>query len=168
MVAYLIAERTSKLGFGVFLATPFMMGFSTSFIMNFAERRTTKSRIGHSLVVLLVSYILLIAFTWEGVACLVMASPIMALLCILGAVVARAAAGHEVRLEALSIAPIFLLFDPALPPELLEPVDAAVPAHHPHARPPPYQTPRRACAAHLRRRRQRRPAGVDEHRERDL
>jgi uncharacterized membrane protein YhaH (DUF805 family) len=115
-VAYVVGAHTHQLGAGMFVGAPFAMGFITSFAMNFWRPQTRSASIGYGLLTLLAAYVLLMALGWEGIACLIMASPIMAGLCVLGALLARAAALARLAPAALAVAPLIVAIDPVAPP----------------------------------------------------
>ncbi len=108
------------LGNGLFVAVPFGMGFLTSFCAAHHPRTKLGWVIGYSLIPIAASLLLLIAMTWEGVACLIMAAPILFGVSIVGAVAGFFAARASVpRLGAaigVAVVPAFVGADLSRPP----------------------------------------------------
>ncbi|HJZ84738.1 MAG TPA: DUF805 domain-containing protein [Polyangia bacterium] len=120
-IALLVTTQVRDgLGVGLFVGVPFGIGFLTAFLLNYWRTITLGLAIGYSCITLAVGLALLFALRWEGAACLLMASPILVGLCLLGALLGWAAT--RTRLPAAAgvlIAPLVLLCDlgrPAAPP----------------------------------------------------
>lgn len=73
------------LGLGLFVGTPFGMGFWPGYVIGFDRREGRGLAVGCAVTSVLVSLVLLLATGAEGVGCLVMAFPILAALAIVGA-----------------------------------------------------------------------------------
>lgn len=124
-------------GWGLFFLTPFTVGFTTAFLAN---RRTTIGSgrtIGLVLVALVLGGLSLVLFALEGAICIVLASPLAALVAVVGAGIGRnlAAArnGHDRPLMAVALLPAVFALEAAIPPSALfethESIDtAAAPA----------------------------------------
>jgi hypothetical protein len=119
-VSYLIAAKTRDVfGVALFVGVPFGMGFLMSMGMSYGRKRSLRTAIGYGFFPLFVSYMLLIILGWEGVACLIMASPIMGALCLFGSILGWHAASTQSRMPAtlgVFVAPVLLAFDLASPP----------------------------------------------------
>ncbi|MGZ3453436.1 MAG: DUF805 domain-containing protein [Polyangiales bacterium] len=107
LTCFVITARIDHvLGGWLFVGVPFGMGFLTSFATTYGGRAKMAMAVAYALLTQLVATLVLIAFAWEGIACIVMAMPILGGLTILGAVVGHMSARHRTgfRAEALSIA----------------------------------------------------------------
>ena len=84
-------------GVGLFVGTPFMMGFFSALFHSLARPRTWSECAVVAMVSVLIVGVILVLFAVEGLVCLLMAAPIGVLLALLGATV-----GWIVQLERWS------------------------------------------------------------------
>ena len=113
LASYVISVQLSKtLGTMLFVGLPFGMGFFPAYTTSYG-RPTLRSRsaIGYGCSTILVAALVLLAVAWEGVACLVMALPILLPMAGLGGWVGWLCADR--RFDAL-VAPLLLLLIPGL------------------------------------------------------
>jgi hypothetical protein len=75
----------SQYGWGLFVGLPFSVGLTSVMIYSYHERRTMRQCQGVALASMAVVFLVLLAFAYEGVVCLVMAAPICLALSALGA-----------------------------------------------------------------------------------
>jgi uncharacterized membrane protein YhaH (DUF805 family) len=122
----LFAVAVSALGFGVygygiFVASPFLVGMTTADLANrthdFTEGRTMRLVSGATLL----SGIGLVLFALEGLVCLILASPLGILVAIVGGVFGRAIALARKRparqaLSGFALLPIVFALESVLPP----------------------------------------------------
>jgi hypothetical protein len=97
VVIIIIAVAASTLvfgayGWGLFVLTPFVVGFTTGFIVNRQELQSTKTTHGLVLLSAIIGCGGLILFALEGLICLILASPLAAGLAIAGGAVGRRSA----------------------------------------------------------------------------
>jgi uncharacterized membrane protein YhaH (DUF805 family) len=110
------------LGTGVFFGVPFGIGFWSAFVVSY---RRPSSSAGPALLTAFVSFlallITLVAIALEGAACIVMATPILGVVTLMGAIVGHLSARlpkSEVALGAALVLVAFLLGDDFVrPPE---------------------------------------------------
>ena len=109
------------LGGGLFVGVPFGMGFLMAFTTAYGGRIGLGRAMGYSLVPLGVAMLILLALAWEGVACLVMAAPILAGMAVLGAIGGYYASGAKaLRMASAAgvlFAPTLIGVDIGAPPE---------------------------------------------------
>lgn len=79
-------------GWGLFVLTPFVVGFTTGFIVNRQELQSMKATNGLVLLSAALGCFGLILFALEGLICLILASPLAAGVAILGGALGRRAA----------------------------------------------------------------------------
>jgi uncharacterized membrane protein YhaH (DUF805 family) len=115
-LAYVVGAHAKVFGPGLFVAAPFFMGFIAAYPMNFWRAASRSSSVLYGLLTLFASDVILLALGWEGMACLVMAFPMMAAMSALGALLGRAVAQARARPVALAVAPFILVLDPVAPP----------------------------------------------------
>lgn len=96
---------------GLFLGTPFTIGYFCSALYNRSAPRTSGQSIAVALGGVLVASCALVLFALEGAACVILAFPLAALAAIPGALLARAMAR---RFEPLTGMGAAILFAPAL------------------------------------------------------
>jgi uncharacterized membrane protein YhaH (DUF805 family) len=86
LLCYVITVQVSSvLGTSLFIGLPFGMGFWTGFCVSYGRTGGAWAAIGFGLSTIGLGLVLLLAVAWEGVACLVMAFPILLILGALGA-----------------------------------------------------------------------------------
>lgn len=86
---WLIAQELHAYGWSLFVATPFLVGFLSTFCYNFHEHRGLGASFGISALALALSGMCLLAFALEGIICLIMAAPIGLGICAIGTVTAH-------------------------------------------------------------------------------
>jgi uncharacterized membrane protein YhaH (DUF805 family) len=113
LTCYVLAVHVhSALGGGLFIGLPFGMGFFTAFTTSYG-RPNVKARtaIWYGTSPVLVSSLVMIAVAFEGIACIVMAFPILWVMTGLGAWVGWLVARSS---HTQVLVPVLLLFVPAL------------------------------------------------------
>jgi len=109
------------LGNGLFIAVPFGMGFLTAFSASHHPRTRLSWAIGYSTIPIITSVLLLLAMAWEGVACVIMALPILTAMSILGAIAgfyaARAGLPRAGAALGVILAPTWIGADLNRPPD---------------------------------------------------
>jgi hypothetical protein len=120
-------------GYGLFIAAPVAIAMTTGYIANrrgdIGSAATMKSVFGG----LLLGGLALVGFAFEGLICLVLASPLIAVMAVIGGLLGRGMAiiGRRPRATAMSVAfvPILMMGETILPPhasfESAESVDVA-------------------------------------------
>lgn len=110
-------------GWGLFVLTPFVVGFTTGYLVNRRELRTMKTTNGLVLLAAALGCFGLMMFALEGLICLILASPLAALLAIAGGALGRRAArlGKEPTgpLYCVVLLPLMFAADASFPPEAL-------------------------------------------------
>jgi general stress protein CsbA len=125
-------------GWGLFVLTPLIVGFTTGYLVNRHELQTTKTTNGLVLLAAALGCLGLIMFALEGLICLILASPLAALLAIGGGALGRRAArlGKEPSgpLYCVALLPLMFAADAMSPPDALMLTDESVvinaPASH--------------------------------------
>jgi hypothetical protein len=85
LLCYVVAVQVSVvLGTMLFVGLPFGMGFWTAFSVSYGRNLSAWAAIGYGLSGIGASLLLLLGFGWEGVACVVMAAPLLAAVGALG------------------------------------------------------------------------------------
>ena len=117
-------------GWGLFVLTPFVVGFTTGYLVNRRELQTTKTTNFLVLLAAALGCFGLILFALEGLICLILASPLAALLAIGGGSLGRRAArlGKEPRgpLYCLALLPLMFAADAISPPDALMLTDESI------------------------------------------
>jgi hypothetical protein len=136
VLAVLISAVTvGAYGWGLFVMTPFLVGVTTAYLTN---RRTTMSPGRTTLLVLAAAglgTLALVLLALEGVTCILLASPLGALVAAAGGALGRGAAlmGSKRDTPLMSVAFLPALFalegamPPAVPIEMRETIDIAAP-----------------------------------------
>ena len=110
-------------GWGLFVLTPFVVGFTTGYLVNRHELRTMKTTSALVLLAAALGCLGLIVFALEGLICLILASPLAALLAIGGGALGRRAArlGKEPSgpLYCVALLPLMFAADAIPPPDAL-------------------------------------------------
>jgi len=86
LIAYVITVQvSSSFGTMLFVALPFGMGFWSAFSITYHEpARSRASAIGYGCLTIIVALLVLLTTAWEGMACVVMATPILLVCAALG------------------------------------------------------------------------------------
>ena len=74
-----------SLGAGLFVGVPFGMGFMTAFTTSYGGRVGAWRAIFYGSTTVVAAMLALLAVAWEGIACIVMASPILLVMSVFGA-----------------------------------------------------------------------------------
>jgi hypothetical protein len=110
-------------GWGLFVLTPFVVGFTTGYLVNRRELQTMKTTNALVLLAAALGCFGLILFALEGLICLILASPLAALLAIAGGAFGRRAAtlGKEPSgpLYCVALLPLMFAADAISPPDAL-------------------------------------------------
>jgi uncharacterized membrane protein YhaH (DUF805 family) len=113
LLCYVITvQLSSVLGTMLFIGLPFGMGFWTAFCVSYGRTLGGWAGVGYGLTSIVAGIILLVAVAWEGMACVIMAFPILALIGALGAWVGWLV-GRGPRVVQMA-APLMILLVPAL------------------------------------------------------
>lgn len=109
---YAVAIRVSQqLGVMLFIGLPFAMGFFTAFCCAYDRPLFTRRQaIWYGISPIFISLLALIAVAFEGVACVVMAAPLLVAMAIIGALIGWSSA----RSAMAPMAPLLLLLLPGL------------------------------------------------------
>jgi general stress protein CsbA len=107
-------------GWGLFVLTPFVVGFTTGYLVNRHELQTAKATNGLVLLAAALGCLGLILFALEGLICLILAAPLGALLAITGGALGRRAArvGKDpaAPLYCIALLPLMFAADALSPP----------------------------------------------------
>ena len=110
-----------SLGAGLFLGVPFGMGFLTGFCTAQGARVGAGKAIVYALLTQAVSMLVLLALAWEGVACIVMATPILGGMTALGGFVGWAVAGRPAgfrpMVASIGLLPLLIALSGGTPKE---------------------------------------------------
>lgn len=110
-------------GWGLFVLTPFVVGLTTGYLANRRELQTMKRTNGLVLLAAALGCFGLILFALEGLICLILASPLAALLAMAGGALGRRAArlGKEPSgpLYCVALLPLMFAADAISPPDAL-------------------------------------------------
>lgn len=117
-------------GWGLFVLTPFVVGFTTGYLVNRYELQTMKTTNALVLLAAALGCLGLIMFALEGLICLILASPLAALLAIGGGATGRRAArlGKEPSgpLYCVALLPLMFAADAISPPDALMLTDESI------------------------------------------
>jgi uncharacterized membrane protein YhaH (DUF805 family) len=90
LICFVVMVQVNEtLGGGLFVGVPFGMGFLMAFTTSYGGRIGLARSLGHAVTPIGVAILALLAVAWEGVACLIMALPILLGMALLGGI-----AGH--------------------------------------------------------------------------
>lgn len=125
-------------GWGLFVLTPFTVGLTTGYLVNRRELRTMKATNGLVLLAAALGCFGLILFALEGLICLILASPLGALLAIAGGALGRRGAtlGKEPSgpLYCVALLPLMFAADAISPPEAVMLTNESIVIHAPPSR----------------------------------
>jgi general stress protein CsbA len=117
-------------GWGLFVLTPFVVGFTTAYLVNRHELQTKKATNALVLLAAALGCLGLIMFALEGLICLILASPLAALLAIGGGALGRRTArlGKEPSgpLYCVALLPLMFAADAISPPDALMLTDESI------------------------------------------
>jgi general stress protein CsbA len=107
-------------GWGLFVLTPFVVGFTTGYLVNRRERQSMKTTNGLVLLSAALGCFGLILFALEGLICLILAAPLGAALAITGGALGRRAANIGTNptgpLYCVALLPAMFAADALYPP----------------------------------------------------
>lgn len=123
VVAVAVSAATmGAYGWGLFVATPFLVGLITGFLANRGHVRSMGDTIGAVAAAGTLGTLALLMLALEGLMCVILILPLAAILAIVGGVIGRAAAKHLVDprqpFYSVALLPLIFLLDAAMPPEL--------------------------------------------------
>lgn len=117
-------------GWGLFVLTPFVVGFTTGFIVNRQELQSMKTTNGLVLLSATLGCFGLILFALEGLVCLIMAAPLAAIAAIAGGAIGRAAAraGKDPMgpVYCVALLPAMFAVDALYPPAITMMTDESI------------------------------------------
>jgi len=117
-------------GWGLFVLTPFVVGFTTGFLANRHELRSIKATNGLVLLAAALGCFGLILFALEGVICLIMASPLAAIVAIAGGALGRRAARKNKDpmspVYCIALLPAMFAVDSLFPPAVTMLTDESI------------------------------------------
>lgn len=109
-------------GWGLFVATPFLVGMITGFIVNRGALRSASETFGAVVMAGFLGTAALLALALEGLLCILLIAPLALMLASIGGVIGRAAAKRLIDprepFYSVAILPLIFLIDAAMPPEL--------------------------------------------------
>lgn len=115
------ANALGAYGYGLFVATPFLVGFTTGYAVNVNQQRSASDTVGLVIFAGLLGTLALLMLALEGLMCIILIAPLAAGVAVIGGLIGRAMAVsvHHPRkpLLSLSILPLLFLLDAAMPPE---------------------------------------------------
>jgi uncharacterized membrane protein YhaH (DUF805 family) len=97
-------------GWGTFVGLPFALGMMSAYINGEHEQRKFGDSVGVALVAITVLGFSMFFFAWEGMACLVMAAPIVYLLAFMGACLGHSMQMNRLRSIEQKVISIVLMF----------------------------------------------------------
>ena len=110
-------------GWGLFVLAPFLVGLTTGYIANRRSLLTGGHTIKLVLLAALLGGLALIALALEGLVCILLASPLAAVVAIVGGEIGRAVArsrhGGSTPAMCCALLPAVLAFDAAMPPSIM-------------------------------------------------
>jgi hypothetical protein len=123
VLAVLISAVTfGAYGWGLFVATPFLVGVTTAYLANRDAAMETGKTIGLVMAAAALGSLALIAFALEGLFCILLAAPLGAAVAAVGGALGRSFAmmGHRRGKPLLSVAilPAIFALEAALPPAI--------------------------------------------------
>ncbi len=123
-------------GYALFMGSPLLIALVVGYIASRPEETTRSRTFGLVSAAFLLGGVALIGFAFEGVICLVMATPLIALMGWIGALIGRALAGmgrpgRGTTLASVAVLPILLVGEALAPPradfESVESIEIAAP-----------------------------------------
>jgi len=109
-------------GWGLFVATPFLVGLITGFLVNRGRVRSAAETFGAVAAAGIVGTIALLMLALEGLMCVILILPLAVGLATIGGFIGRAAASRLVDprqpFYSVALLPLIFLVDAAMPPEL--------------------------------------------------
>lgn len=123
VVAVLISALTlSAYGWGLFVATPFVVGMTTGYIVNRRVPQTGARTMAHVLAAGALGGLALLMFALEGFMCIVLVAPLGLAAAALGGTFGRAIAlfGHDGSRPLMSVAvlPVLFALEASMPPAI--------------------------------------------------
>ena len=126
-------------GYGLFIASPFVVGLTTGYIVNRKADRGDRATLTLVLGALVLGAAALIGFAFEGAVCIVMASPLIGVMGLFGGLIGRSLAvgigrRRGPKLMSVALLPLVLAGEVVLPPRAsFDSVETVVVAASPSA-----------------------------------
>ena len=126
-------------GYGLFIASPFVVGLTTGYIVNRKADRGDRATLTLVLGALILGAVALMGFAFEGAICIVMASPLIGVMGLFGGLIGRSLAvqigrRRGPRLMSIAVLPLILAGEAVLPPRAsFDSVESVVVAAPPSA-----------------------------------
>jgi hypothetical protein len=115
VIAYFAMDVLLGYGWGLFVALPFCVGFVSALVYGYHRQNSLGSSIVVSLTSVLVLAGLLLALGWEGLMCIVMATPICSILALIGGVIAWTIQSRiSARAHGAELLSVMLLLTPTV------------------------------------------------------
>ncbi len=115
------ANTLGAYGYGLFVATPFLVGFTTGYAVNHDQQRSVGTTVGLVILAGLLGTLALLMLALEGLMCIILIAPMAAGVAAIGGLIgwAMAVSIHHPGRPLLSLAalPLLFLFDAAIPPD---------------------------------------------------
>ena len=109
-------------GWGLFVATPFLVGLITGFLANRNHLRSTTETFGAVAMAGALGTLALLMLALEGLMCVILILPLAIGLAVIGGAIGRAAAKRLIDprqpFYSIALLPLIFLLDAAMPPEL--------------------------------------------------
>ena len=109
-------------GWGLFVATPFLVGLITGFLVNRGRARSAAETFGAVAAAGMLGTLALLMLALEGLMCIILILPLAVGLATIGGFIGRAAARRLVDprqpFYSVALLPLIFLLDAAMPPEL--------------------------------------------------
>lgn len=109
-------------GWGLFVATPFLVGLITGFLVNRGHLRSMAETFGAVAIAGALGTLALLMLALEGLMCVILILPLAIGLAAIGGVIGRAAAKRLIDprqpFYSVALLPLIFLLDAAMPPEL--------------------------------------------------
>lgn len=119
-------------GFALFIAIPFLMGYTVAVVLGIYPKTRKRDVFLHSVLAMVILAIGLLVFAFEGLICIVMAAPLEIVLAIIGAIVGLAIHKHwhhrlhQFWLLLLVASPILMAFEDKVITPTIAPVVTSV------------------------------------------
>lgn len=109
-------------GWGLFVATPFLVGLITGFLVNRGRVRSAAETFGAVAVAGLLGTLALLMLALEGLMCIILIAPLAVVLAVPGGFIGRGVAKRFIDPRApfysIAVLPLIFMLDAAMPPEL--------------------------------------------------
>lgn len=109
-------------GWGLFVATPFLVGLITGFLINRSTQRSASETFGAVVIAGLLGTTALLMLALEGLMCILLIAPLAVMLAWIGGLIGRAVARRLIDprepFYSVALLPLIFLLDAAMPPEI--------------------------------------------------